>query len=198
MPGDPGAGLEQAILDEYGKTEEDDASRGWAAQLAGQRLRAAGQLDQALAAQDRAADFFYTAENYQESQEQLTRAQEILKELKKGEEQENRLRLKQAVVLARLGQHETALKQVDDIAQATTTARESCYHLARLWAVSAAAERGEKAKEHADKAINWLKKAKGSGYFKDPRAVERLKKSKDFASLRSREEFKAFLQSHDG
>jgi tetratricopeptide (TPR) repeat protein len=178
MPGDPGAGLEQAILDEYGKTEEDDASRGWAAQLAGQRLRAAGQLDQALAAQDR--------------------AQEILKELKKGEEQENRLRLKQAVVLARLGQHETALKQVDDIAQATTTARESCYHLARLWAVSAAAERGEKAKEHADKAINWLKKAKGSGYFKDPRAVERLKKSKDFASLRSREEFKAFLQSHDG
>jgi eukaryotic-like serine/threonine-protein kinase len=111
-----------------------------------------------------------------------------------------------AVTLARIGEADTAIAEVQnyEIQAAKAKAPEILFHIARVYAWSAASEAkktgdaaAKQAAIYADKAMELLAQVRKMGYFSLPDNRRRLTEDADWQYLRNREPFRAFLKELD-
>jgi tetratricopeptide (TPR) repeat protein len=119
----------------------------------------------------------------------------------------NEIRLQRAVALARLGEHIQATKECDALAEVKNLSAATLYALSQAYARSAGALQADpplgpplppadqqKLRErYAARSVAFLVEAEAAGYFRVPGNLDALKESADFASLRSRDDFKRLL-----
>ena len=112
-----------------------------------------------------------------------------------------KLRLRNALILAHQGRHAEAVKAIaDEKPEGDTLPALAC-----LYAVASSAagkdekltpeERGKRAEEYAVKAINLLRDGQKAGYFKDPFRVTAVDRDRDFDGLREREDYKKLIEA---
>jgi serine/threonine-protein kinase len=112
-------------------------------------------------------------------------------------------RLSRALTLARLGQRKAATAEVAELSGKVRIADDLLYLTAQVYAVSSAsaqkddnlgpADRRKFADQYADRAIDALTRAGAAGFFQSRDNLERLKKDPAFERLRSRKDFKDWL-----
>jgi tetratricopeptide (TPR) repeat protein len=108
-----------------------------------------------------------------------------------------------AAVLLQAGDHLKAAALADQVTRRPTVQTHTLYNLARLYALAAAraqadaklkeARRAQLVSEHGDRAVALLRKAQAAGYFQGAETIERLRREKDFASVRARADFRELL-----
>jgi serine/threonine protein kinase/tetratricopeptide (TPR) repeat protein len=113
------------------------------------------------------------------------------------------VRIQRALTLARVGQHFQAAAEADARAKQASLAGQDIYDLASVYALATAAVRKDnrltqavqqtRADQYATRALELLAKAHAANYFKDPAAVESLRKNKDLDPLRLHADFRRFL-----
>jgi eukaryotic-like serine/threonine-protein kinase len=117
-----------------------------------------------------------------------------------------RLILLRAVTLARIGESEKAIAEVQDYESQAAKAKapEALFHIARVYAWSATTEAKKtgdaatkQAATYADKAMELLDQVRKLGYFTLPDNRRRLSEDADWQYLRGRESFQAFLKQLD-
>jgi tetratricopeptide (TPR) repeat protein len=114
------------------------------------------------------------------------------------------LRLKLAISLLHAGEHVKAVAEVNTLAEGKDVKGDTLINAARIcaWASKAVkddtglsqAERDERAEYYAARSVQLLGKAREGGYFRDPAWVGHLKKDLGLDPLRSRDDFKKFIQ----
>ncbi|HEV3235652.1 MAG TPA: hypothetical protein VGZ25_01605, partial [Gemmataceae bacterium] len=110
-------------------------------------------------------------------------------------------RMKRAGTLALLGRHSEAMKDAGELAAKKTAKKETYYDAACIFALASGAtakdnaltpeQREKSSGEQAQKAMEFLTKAKAQGYFKSKDKRSQLVEDKDLEAIRSRPEFKA-------
>lgn len=118
------------------------------------------------------------------------------------------LRLGRAIALARFGDHAKATTEAKVLADKEPASGMMLYDLACVYALASSHvrkdtalpqdQRERLAEKSAVQAIQLLKKTHTTGYFKNPRNREHLKKDPDLDSLRMRDEFKKLLAELEG
>jgi serine/threonine protein kinase len=108
-------------------------------------------------------------------------------------------RLLRAVTLARMGQPDPAMTEVDALAARPSLSATDLYDLACVCSLCSAAirsdaqlttaERDRRADPSAARAVEFLKKAKAAGFFKSAAQFEEMRKDKDLDVLRGRQDF---------
>jgi hypothetical protein len=85
-----------------------------------------------------------------------------------------------------------ALSEAGTLAAQDDLSAEGCYTLARVYALAAAAKKGDaKGRERdAARAVALLRRAQDAGYFKEAARLDHLRREPDLAPLRDRAEFK--------
>jgi tetratricopeptide (TPR) repeat protein len=114
-----------------------------------------------------------------------------------------RARLRRAEARARAGEHGPAAGEAGALAAAKGLRAADRYDLARVFALCAAAARGDDARplpvgerlaeEHARRAVGLLKEAAAAGHFRDRRNRADLERNADLDALRGRADFRALL-----
>ena len=112
-------------------------------------------------------------------------------------------RLSLAVVHAQLGDHNQALAEAEQVAGTNPGGSDLLYELARVYAASGCValrdeqlsppEQERKAEQAITRALALLARARAEGFFTNPVWIEELRKDSAFDSVRSREDFKDFL-----
>jgi len=116
------------------------------------------------------------------------------------------LRLDRAITWARLGNHAKAASEADNLAsQAKDGGPLMLFGAAGIYAVASAAARNDMTLDKADRdkageryavrAVELLEQAKIAGYFKDAAGVDRLKTDTRLDSLRSRADFRKWMET---
>jgi tetratricopeptide (TPR) repeat protein len=100
-----------------------------------------------------------------------------------------------ALSLAHAGTIADALTEAGTLAADGDLSTEGCFTLARVYALAAAARKGDAktAGRYAGRALDLLSRARVAGYFADPARAEWLRREPDLAGLRDRAEFQALL-----
>jgi tetratricopeptide (TPR) repeat protein len=106
-----------------------------------------------------------------------------------------KLRLKEALLLALRGRHAEAVKQAAALVPANAGGN-ALFALACVQALAARAAKGDArmAEQYARDALGSLKKARERGYFKEPLHVEMVGNEKDLAGLAERADYQQFLR----
>jgi hypothetical protein len=105
--------------------------------------------------------------------------------------------------LARVGQYQLAIAEVDELAKSPGLSAENLAHLATAAAQGAAAagkdaklpaaDRARRGQEYGGRAVQLLSRARDAGYFKATVQIELLKTDADLDPLRGRDDFKELL-----
>jgi tetratricopeptide (TPR) repeat protein len=108
-----------------------------------------------------------------------------------------------AIALAHLGEHDKATKEAAELTAVASGSGQALYHLACVYALSAAAAGGDttlaaadrkaRSDQYAAQAVTMLTKAQAAGFFKSPAAREQLSRDPSLDSLRNREAFMSLL-----
>jgi hypothetical protein len=111
------------------------------------------------------------------------------------------LRLQRADSRARSGDHERSAAEADELGRGKLPAP-ALYDLACVHALNAAGVardqgrplpiRERHTEDYARAAVALLRRAAAAGYFRDPATLAHLDKDSDLASLRDRDDYKAF------
>jgi serine/threonine protein kinase len=119
-----------------------------------------------------------------------------------GGEKSDSLRLLRAVILARMGQHGSAMTEADKLFGEASMSPNMLYDLACLCSLCSAAirrhtgiskaQQDSQAEQYAVRAVELLKKARAAGFF-TPAAIEEMRKDKDLDVLRQRPDFQELL-----
>jgi serine/threonine-protein kinase len=106
----------------------------------------------------------------------------------------NQFWLSRSLSLARAGKHARATAEAEALAKGNPSGAD-LYKLARVYALSVSAARDdEKLQErYATRAVEFLGRAHGTGYFGDAKFVANLKKDADLDPLRQRDDFRKLL-----
>ena len=109
------------------------------------------------------------------------------------------LHTQQAMSLARAGDHQRAVAEVGDLAQAPDLSGENLYELACVASVASAAakERRELAERCAAEAVNLLRRAQRAGLFSDAATIARVRQDADLDALRQRDDFRELIEGLD-
>jgi tetratricopeptide (TPR) repeat protein len=113
------------------------------------------------------------------------------------------LKVFRLTALARTGEYEQAIIEVDPLAVQARANGEAMFHVARVYALAAhsaaadskltQADRARRAGEIAERAVDNLKLAQTKGYFANAVARDALAKNPDLDSLRGRPDFQKLL-----
>jgi tetratricopeptide (TPR) repeat protein len=108
--------------------------------------------------------------------------------------QRPQVRLERAACRARAGQAGAAVADVTALTKDPATPGPRLYDAACVCSLAAATQEdtGQR-EEYVGQSLSLLRRARAAGFFKDPGAVERLKKDPDLQPLRSREDFRKFV-----
>jgi tRNA A-37 threonylcarbamoyl transferase component Bud32 len=106
-----------------------------------------------------------------------------------------KLRLKEALLLALRGRHAEAVKEATALVPADAGG-DALFALACVQALASRAAKDDSrlAEQYARDALASLKKARDTGYFKEPLHVEMIGNEKDLAGLAERADFQQFLR----
>jgi serine/threonine-protein kinase len=114
-----------------------------------------------------------------------------------------RPQLFRSITLAHLGEHVRATTEAETLTGKNGASGDILYNGACVFALSSTAvlkdkklvqaERETLAGKYSDRALKLLEKAKATGFFAAPGALENLKNDNDLDSLRSRQDFKTIL-----
>ena len=109
------------------------------------------------------------------------------------------LQLRQAQVLALAGDHRRAAAVARDLATGREPSSDDLDTLARILALASAAAKGDApaADDYARQSVALLRRAHAAGQYRAAGAAEQMRRDADFAALRDRDDFAAFLRELD-
>jgi serine/threonine protein kinase/predicted RNA polymerase sigma factor len=105
------------------------------------------------------------------------------------------MQLRRASSHAKAGKVATAVADAEALTKDPATPGPTLYDAACVYALAGTASKGEGKQQgvYASQAFSLLRRAQTTGYFKDPKQVERLKKDSELEALRSHPAFQKLL-----